>query len=265
MPIGEIPNINLFATLYFWRPKESRTRMTTTKLSVNINKIATLRNSRGGTNPSVVEAAIKAQQFGADGITIHPRPDERHIRYQDAVDLKPVVTTEFNIEGYPNEKFMQLVLNLKPTQVTLVPDPPGVLTSNAGWNTIRHQSLLQDIIGKLKHAGIRSSIFIETDEKMIRAAKETGTDRIELYTESYAVGFASDKEAAIAPFVEAALIAHEVGLGINAGHDLSLENLKYFAENIPNLLEVSIGHALISDAIYFGLSNTVKMYKNCLR
>lgn len=239
--------------------------MTNTKLSVNINKIATLRNSRGGTNPSVVEAAVKAQQFGADGITVHPRPDERHIRYQDVYDLKPVVHTEFNIEGYPNEKFMQLVLDVKPTQVTLVPDPPGVLTSNAGWNTIENQSLLQDIIGQLKSAGIRTSIFIETDAEMIRAARKTGTDRIELYTESYAVGYASDRQDAISPFIAAANVANQVGLGINAGHDLSLENLKYFAENIPNLLEVSIGHALVSDAIYLGMSNAVKMYKNCLR
>ncbi len=239
--------------------------MNKTKLSVNINKIATLRNSRGGANPSVVEAAVKAQQFGADGITVHPRPDERHIRYQDVYDLKPVVHTEFNIEGYPNEKFMEVVLDVKPTQVTLVPDPPGVLTSNAGWNTIENAAFLETVISNLKNAGIRTSIFIETDEEMIRAAKDTGTDRIELYTESYAVGFASDKEAAIAPFAKAARVANDVGLGINAGHDLSLENLKYFAENIPNLLEVSIGHALISDAIYYGLSNTVKMYKNCLR
>lgn len=213
----------------------------------------------------MVEAAVKAQQFGADGITVHPRPDERHIRYQDVYDLKPVVHTEFNIEGYPNEKFMQLVLDVKPTQVTLVPDPPGVLTSNAGWNTIENQSLLQDIIGQLKSAGIRTSIFIETDAEMIRAARKTGTDRIELYTESYAVGYASDRQDAISPFIAAANVANEVGLGINAGHDLSLENLKYFAENIPNLLEVSIGHALVSDAIYLGMSNAVKMYKNCLR
>lgn len=239
--------------------------MSNTKLSVNINKIATLRNSRGGMNPSVVEAAIKAQQFGADGITIHPRPDERHIRYQDVYDLKPVVDTEFNIEGYPNEKFMEIVLDVKPTQATLVPDPPGVLTSNAGWNTIEHQVFLKDVIGRLKNAGIRTSIFIETDEKMIRAAKETGADRVELYTESYAVGFPTDKENAIAPFVKAAKIAEEVGLGINAGHDLSLENLSYFNQNIPNLLEVSIGHALISDALYLGMGNAVKMYKNCLR
>ena len=239
--------------------------MSNTKLSVNINKIATLRNSRGGANPSVVEAAVKAQQFGADGITIHPRPDERHIRYQDVYDLKPVVDTEFNIEGYPNEKFMEIVLEVKPTQATLVPDPPGVLTSNAGWNTIEHQAFLKGVIDRLKNAGIRTSIFIETDEKMIRAAKETGADRVELYTESYAVSFPSDKEKAVAPFVKAAKVAHEVGLGINAGHDLSLENLTYFNQNIPNLLEVSIGHALISDALYLGMSNAVKMYKNCLR
>ena len=238
--------------------------MNQTKLSVNINKIATLRNSRGGTNPSVVEAAIKAQQFGADGITIHPRPDERHIRYQDVYDLMPVVSTEFNIEGYPNEKFMEIVLDVKPAQATLVPDPPGVLTSNAGWDTIENKLFLQEIITELKRAGIRTSIFIETDEAMIRAAKETGTDRIELYTESYAVGFSTDKEKAIAPFVKAANIAKEVGLGINAGHDLSLENLAYFSQNIPNLLEVSIGHALIADALYLGMSNAVKMYKNCL-
>ena len=239
--------------------------MNNTKLSVNINKIATLRNSRCGANPSVVEAAVKAQQFGADGITIHPRPDERHIRYQDVYDLKPVVDTEFNIEGYPNEKFMEIVLEVKPTQATLVPDPPGVLTSNAGWNTIEHQAFLKGVIDRLKNAGIRTSIFIETDEKMIRAAKETGADRVELYTESYAVSFPSDKEKAVAPFVKAAKVAHEVGLGINAGHDLSLENLTYFNQNIPNLLEVSIGHALISDALYLGMSNAVKMYKNCLR
>lgn len=239
--------------------------MSQTKLSVNINKIATLRNSRGGTNPSVVEAAVKAQQFGADGITVHPRPDERHIRYQDVIDLKPVVNTEFNIEGYPNTKFMELVLEAKPTQVTLVPDLPGVLTSDAGWNTVKNQSLLQDIIGQLTDAGIRSSIFIETDAEMIRAAKDTGADRIELYTERYAIDFPNDKEAAIAPFVEAAIVANEVGLGINAGHDLNLQNLTHFAQNIPNLLEVSIGHALVADALYLGMSNAVKMYKNCLR
>lgn len=239
--------------------------MTKTKLSVNINKIATLRNSRGGSNPNVVEAATKAQQFGADGITVHPRPDERHIRYRDVHELSAVVDTEFNVEGYPNTKFMQLVLEVKPTQVTLVPDLPGVLTSNAGWNTIKNRSLLQEVIGELKAAGIRASIFIETDAEMIRAAKETGTDRIELYTESYATGFLNDRKAAVKPFIEAAEVANEVGLGINAGHDLNLENLSYFAQNIPGLLEVSIGHALISDALYLGMSNAVKMYKNCLR
>lgn len=239
--------------------------MNRTKLSVNINKIATLRNSRGGTRPSVVEAAVKAQQFGADGITVHPRPDERHIRYQDVFDLKTVVHTEFNIEGYPNDKFMELVLDVRPTQVTLVPDPPGVLTSNAGWNTIENQEFLQTVINELKSAGIRTSIFIETDAKMIRAAKQTGTDRIELYTESYAVGYPENKNKAIEPFMSAAKVANEEDLGINAGHDLSLENLKFFAENIPNLLEVSIGHALVADAIYLGMSNAVKMYKNCLQ
>ena len=239
--------------------------MNQTKLSVNINKIATLRNSRGGTNPSVVEAAVKAQQFGADGITVHPRPDERHIRYQDVYDLKPVVHTEFNIEGYPNTKFMELVLDVKPTQVTLVPDPPGVLTSNAGWNTVEHADFLKDIISQFKNEGIRTSIFIETDEEMIRAAKDTGTDRIELYTESYAVEYPSDKEAAVKPFIAAANVAKEVGLGINAGHDLNLENLAYFNQNIPNLLEVSIGHALVANSIYLGMSDAVKMYKNCLQ
>lgn len=249
---------------YIW-PFLSMHCMNQTKLSVNINKIATLRNSRGGSNPNVVQAAIKAQQFGADGITVHPRPDERHIRYQDVLDLRPVVHTEFNIEGYPDQRFMAMVLSVRPEQVTLVPDPPGVLTSNAGWNTIGNAEFLKDVISELKNAGIRTSIFIETDENMIRAAKETGTDRIELYTEGYASEFHSDKEAAIAPFVKAAVVADQIGLGINAGHDLSLENLAYFKQNIPNLLEVSIGHALISDALYFGLSNAVKMYKNALR
>lgn len=238
--------------------------MNRTKLSVNINKIATLRNSRGGNNPSVVYAAQKAQQFGADGITIHPRPDERHIMYQDIFDLKPVVTTELNIEGYPSAKFLDTVLEVKPTQVTLVPDGPDVLTSNAGWDTVSHQTLLKDIIERLKGEGIRTSIFIETDSELIRAAKDTGTDRIELYTESYAAQYAAEKEAAIGPFIEAAHLANELGIGVNAGHDLSLENLSYFNQNIPNLLEVSIGHALVSDALYYGMSNVVKMYKNAL-
>ena len=239
--------------------------MSNTKLSVNINKIATLRNSRGGVNPSLVEAAIKAQQFGADGITVHPRPDERHVRYQDIHDLKSAVYTEYNIEGYPNEKFMEIVLDVKPTQATLVPDPPGVLTSNAGWDTINHADFLTGVIAQLKAAGIRTSIFIETDEAMIRNAKTIGANRIELYTESYAVGYTHDKKAAIKPFITAAKVAEEVGLGINAGHDLSLENLTYFSENIPNLLEVSIGHALVSDALYYGMGNTIKMYQNALR
>jgi len=238
--------------------------MATTKLSVNINKIATLRNSRGGTLPSVTEAAIKAEQFGADGITVHPRPDERHIRYQDVLDLKEVVESEFNIEGFPNQKFIHLVLSVKPTQVTLVPDPPDVLTSNAGWNTIENAAFLKDIISTFRNAGIRTSLFIDANEEMILGAKNIGTDRIELYTESYAALFSSGKEKAIEPFMKTAEIANQVGLGINAGHDLNLENLGYFSQNIPNLLEVSIGHALISDALYLGMSNVVKMYKNAL-
>lgn len=238
--------------------------LTDPKLSVNINKIATLRNSRGGLLPSVTEAAIKAEQFGADGITVHPRPDERHIRFQDVLDLKKVVRTELNIEGYPTDDLMALVLKVRPTQVTLVPDPPDVLTSNAGWNTIENASFLKDIISTLKDAGIRTSIFIGTDEEMIRGAKKTGADRIELYTESYAANFSNGKEKAIAPFISAARIANEVGLGINAGHDLNLENLKYFRQNIHGLLEVSIGHALISDALYFGMSNAIRMYRNQL-
>lgn len=236
-----------------------------TKLSVNINKIATLRNARGGNTPNVLQAAMDLERFGAQGITVHPRPDERHIRYRDVYDLKPVLSTEFNIEGYPNKAFMDLVLEILPAQVTLVPDPPEALTSNAGWDTITHQVFLSDVIGKLKAAGIRTSVFIETDEKMIRNAVKTGTDRIELYTEAYASNYILDKEKAIAPFIEAAKVANEVGLGINAGHDLSLENLQYFADNIPGLLEVSIGHALISESLYLGLENTVQMYLNHLR
>jgi len=236
-----------------------------TRLSVNVNKIATLRNARGGDEPNVVRSAVRIQGFGADGITVHPRPDARHITYQDVRDLKAVVHTEFNVEGYPTTDFIDLVCEVRPDQVTLVPDAPEVLTSQAGWKVTQHREWLADVLKTFADQGIRTSLFIETDRVQIEAAAHIGAHRIELYTESYAVGFASDKEAAIAPFVEAALIAHEVGLGVNAGHDLSLENLKYFAENIPNLLEVSIGHALISDSIYFGLSNAVKMYKNCLR
>jgi pyridoxine 5-phosphate synthase len=234
--------------------------MSTTKLSVNINKIATLRNSRGGSIPSVTEAAIRAEQYGAQGITVHPRPDERHIRYADVRELKPLVTTEFNVEGYPSDDFLNLVLETRPTQVTLVPDPPGVLTSNAGWDTVQHRDFLKNIIGKLKDAGIRTSIFINPDVRMVQGAKETGTDRIELYTEEYAVGYEADRALSIAPFVAAAHKANEIGIGINAGHDLNLQNLAYFKQHIPNLLEVSIGHALIADALYVGLSNAIRMY-----
>jgi len=238
-----------------------------TKLSVNINKLATLRNARGGNNPDILKVTADIERFGADGITVHPRPDERHIRYSDVFDLKKIITTEFNIEGNPTEdKFVELVLANKPTQVTLVPDALGQLTSNHGWNTIQHQDYLKEIIAVFKNAGIRVSIFVDPITEMIEAAKSTGTDRIELYTESYAKGFeAGDKEKAIAPFIEAAIKANELNIGINAGHDLDLNNLKYFAQNIPGLLEVSIGHALICDAIYLGLENTVQLYKRSLK
>ena len=236
-----------------------------TKLSVNINKIATLRNARGGNMPNVLQSALDIERFGAQGITVHPRPDERHIRYSDVRELKPAIATEFNIEGYPNKAFIDLVLEVVPAQVTLVPDPPEVLTSNAGWDTITHQAFLTEVIGRFKAVGIRTSIFIETDAEMIRNAVKTGADRVELYTESYAANYSINKETAIKPFVEAAIVANEVGLGLNAGHDLNLENLKYFADNIPGLLEVSIGHALICEALYLGLENTVQMYLNCLR
>lgn len=236
-----------------------------TKLSVNINKIATIRNARGGNTPNVLKAALDCERFGAQGITVHPRPDERHIRYSDVFELKPKLNTEFNIEGYPNKQFMDLVLEINPAQVTLVPDPPGVLTSNAGWDTITHASFLQDVLQEFKSKGIRTSIFIETDARLIEQAKKIGADRVELYTESYATNYAKGPAEAIKDFVEAAKIAQQVGLGLNAGHDLSLENLKYFAQNIPGLLEVSIGHALISDALYFGLENTIQMYLNQLR
>jgi pyridoxine 5-phosphate synthase len=231
-----------------------------TRLSVNINKIATLRNARGGKIPDVLRAAIDCQRFGAQGITVHPRPDERHIRYQDVRDIKPVVTTEFNIEGYPSESFSSLVISVLPDQVTLVPDPPGAITSNQGWDTVSETSFLSDIVALFQSHGIRTSLFTGTDPRHIEHAKLTGTDRIELYTEPYATGYAVNRKEAIAPFIKAATIAREVGLGLNAGHDLSLENLRYFAENIPGLLEVSIGHALISDALYFGLENTIQMY-----
>jgi pyridoxine 5-phosphate synthase len=236
-----------------------------TKLSVNINKIATLRNARGGNVPDLVKAAIDIESFGAEGITVHPRPDQRHIRYQDVYDLSKVVKTEFNIEGYPNEEFLQLVFDVKPHQVTLVPDPPEVLTSNAGWDARLHRVFLKDVIEQLQKAGMRVSIFLEPDASMVDAALDTGTDRIELYTEAYASHYEVDPAKAIAPYVAAASRAVELGLGVNAGHDLSLKNLRYFSENIPGLLEVSIGHALISDALYLGLDNTVKMYKHQLR
>lgn len=231
-----------------------------TKLSVNINKIATIRNARGGTIPNVVEAAIRIQEFGAHGITVHPRPDERHITFQDVKDLAPAINTEFNIEGYPNRQWLDLVIESKPHQATLVPDPPGVLTSNAGWNTIEHSSFLEEVLGELKEHGIRTSIFIECDDRLIEKAKEVGADRIELYTESYASSFSSNPATAVKPFVQAAETAHQVGLGVNAGHDLNLENLKYFNDSLQHLDEVSIGHALISDSLYFGLENAVQMY-----
>lgn len=237
-----------------------------TKLSVNINKIATLRNSRGGNNPNVVKTALDIERFGADGITVHPRPDERHIRYADVYALKDVLHTEFNIEGNPKEqKFVDLVLAVKPTQVTLVPDGEGQLTSDHGWDTITHKNYLVDIIALFKSNGIRTSIFVDADKHMVEGAKATGTDRIELYTESYASGFNKNPELALAPFIEAAKTAQQLGLELNAGHDLSLQNLKYFAKNVPGLLEVSIGHALICDALYYGLENTVQLYKRCLK
>lgn len=236
-----------------------------TKLSVNINKIATLRNSRGGNNPNVVQVAIDCQRFGADGITVHPRPDERHIRYADVYDLKPFIATEFNIEGNPKEdKFVQLVLDVKPTQVTLVPDAPGQLTSNHGWDTVAEMDYLKKIIAVFKAEGIRVSIFIDPIAEMATAAADTGTDRVELYTEAYASGFAIRKEEAIANYIIAAQAASSKGLGLNAGHDLDRNNLSFFAQNIPNLLEVSIGHALVADALYYGLENVVQMYKRAL-
>ena len=215
--------------------------------------------------PDVVQVARDCQHFGADGITVHPRPDERHITYKDVKELRPVVYTEFNIEGYPNPKFIQLVLDNKPEQVTLVPDPPGVLTSNAGWDTKAHKHFLQEVVGTFKEAGIRVSLFMETDEDLIAIAAETGTDRIELYTESYAQGYIKNPEQAVSAYRQAAIVATEAGLGINAGHDLNLDNLKFFADEVPGLLEVSIGHALISDALYLGLENTIQMYQRCLR
>jgi pyridoxine 5-phosphate synthase len=235
------------------------------KLSVNINKIATLRNSRGGNVPNLLKVASDIEEFGAQGITIHPRPDERHIRYQDARDLKNTVRTEYNIEGNPIRSFIDLVVGVKPTQVTLVPDALDAITSNAGWDTVKHQSFLKEVIQEFQQNGIRTSIFIDTDLKLIDAAAKTGTDRIELYTEVFATQFNLGNKDAIQPYVEAASLAHDLGLGINAGHDLSLDNIQFFKENIPNLAEVSIGHALIAESLYLGLENVVNMYLHRLQ
>ena len=235
-----------------------------TKLSVNINKIATIRNARGGNMPNLIQVAIDCEKFGAQGITVHPRPDERHIRYQDVRDLKKVVTTEFNIEGYPSESFIQLVKEVVPHQVTLVPDPPEALTSNNGWDTKENKTFLTDVIAQFHELGIRTSIFVNPDPEMIQNAVDTKTDRVELYTESYASNYLIDREKAIKNFVIAAQEAQKLNIGLNAGHDLSLVNLKYFAEQIPGLLEVSIGHALICDALYLGLEETIRQYKEQL-
>jgi len=236
-----------------------------TKLSVNINKIATLRNSRGGDVPNLVQFARDIQRFGAQGITIHPRPDERHIRYQDAFDLISEVYTEFNIEGNPIDKFIDLVLKVKPTQVTLVPDSVDAITSNTGWDTIKHRDFLADVIKEFKKNGIRTSIFVDPDLKQIEGAKETGTDRIELYTEAFAHQYDLGNKEAVKPYTNCAVLANDIGLGVNAGHDLSLDNIKFFKENIPNLLEVSIGHALISESLYLGVENVISMYLNKLK
>ena len=235
-----------------------------TKLSVNINKIATIRNARGGTSPSVLEAAINCQKFGADGITIHPRPDERHITNKDVFAIKPIITTEYNIEGYPSVDFIKMVIAINPAQVTLVPDGPNVITSCAGWDTIKFQDYLKEIITEFKEYGIRTSIFVDPKLEMVEGAKLCGANRVELYTEQYAIQYFENKQKAVSPYILAAKKATELGIGINAGHDLSLENLEYFANQVPNLDEVSIGHALISDAIYLGLENTIQMYKRLL-
>ncbi len=236
-----------------------------TQLSVNINKVATIRNARGGNVPNVLQVALDCERFGAQGITVHPRPDERHIKFKDVYDLKAQIKTEFNIEGYPSADFIELIRSVKPTQVTLVPDAPDAITSNAGWNTKQHQSFLSDLVDEFKAMGVRTSIFTGTDAEIIEYAAKTGTDRIELYTEPYATLYPKNRDEAIAPFVEAAKIAKKLGLGINAGHDLSLENLNFLYKNIPYIEEVSIGHALISDALYLGLEKTIEAYKNCLK
>lgn len=236
-----------------------------TNLSVNINKVATIRNARGGNVPNVEKVALDCERFGADGITVHPRPDERHIRQSDVFGLRPLLRTEFNIEGYPSEAFIDMVLKVKPAQVTLVPDAPNVLTSNSGWDVEANLEFLTQIVDHLKEAGIRTSIFVGTDEKNIQLAARTGADRVELYTGPFAEMYPKDPEAAVAPYVAASNAAHKVGLGVNAGHDLSLENLAFFSKKMPYLNEVSIGHALISDALYLGLEETIKQYKNCLK
>jgi pyridoxine 5-phosphate synthase len=235
-----------------------------TKLSVNINKVATVRNARGGNNPNVCRFALDCEAMGGEGITVHPRPDERHIRRSDVYALRPLLHTEFNIEGYPSSEFIELVLQVKPAQVTLVPDAPDQITSNHGWDTVANQEFLAEVIAAFKEAGIRTSVFVDPDAVMVEHAAKVGADRVELYTEPYAAGYAADREKAIAPYIIAAKVAKKVGLGLNAGHDLSLENLAYFAQNIPNLDEVSIGHALICDALYLGLKETIRRYKECL-
>lgn len=236
-----------------------------TRLSVNINKIATLRNARGANSPDVIKIAMDCERFGAQGITVHPRPDERHIRYSDVIQLKDVVTTEFNIEGYPDERYMKIIHEVRPAQATLVPDPPGVLTSNAGWDTVRHQEFLKKIINEIKSAGVRVSVFVGPSVKMIEGASTAGSDRIELYTEPYASQYHKNQEQAIAAYKEAASTAHALGLGLNAGHDLDLHNLRFLKQSIPLLDEVSIGHALICDALYLGLENTIQLYLRALQ
>jgi len=236
-----------------------------TRLSVNINKIATLRNARGGNNPDVIKVAIDCERFGAQGITVHPRPDERHIRYADVIELKKIVTTEFNIEGYPDERYMKLIRETKPEQATLVPDKPDAITSNSGWDTKKNENMLKEIIAKLKSSGVRVSVFVDPSPKMVEGAKKIGADRIEFYTEPYASHYHQNREAAVKTYVEAAKVAHELGLGINAGHDLDLHNLRFLKESIPHLDEVSIGHALICDALYLGLENTIQLYLRQLK
>ncbi|HCW06033.1 MAG TPA: pyridoxine 5'-phosphate synthase [Cytophagales bacterium] len=231
-----------------------------THLSVNINKIATLRNARGGNNPNVLQVAMDCERFGAEGITVHPRPDERHIRYSDVIELKKIVTTEFNIEGYPDDRYLKLVSEVRPAQATLVPDKPDAITSNAGWDTVANENFLKEIIHELKKSGTRVSVFVDPDPNMVRGAKKVGADRIEFYTEPYASNYHINKENAIKTYIEAAKVAHEIGLGINAGHDLDLHNLKFLKNSIPYLDEVSIGHALMCDALYFGLENTIQLY-----